>query len=168
MVDLDVDALLEQPELVLDVPLVAVVADDDPVGRDALLEQDRDLLRAEPPGPLAVRADRHAGLALGARGRPEHALLGRAEEVHLGPDLADDAGADVRPVRTVDDVADQQLGQLVDAHPGDVVGVDRLAVPAGAHHDVDPGRLRRSGAGPRAAARSRSSSSRRSTARRRP
>ncbi len=33
VVDLDVDALLEQPELVLDVPLVPVVADDDPVGR---------------------------------------------------------------------------------------------------------------------------------------
>ena len=54
MVDLDVDALFEQPELVLHVALVAVMADDDPVGRDAFLEQDRDLLLAEPPGPLAM------------------------------------------------------------------------------------------------------------------
>ena len=53
MVDLDVDALFEQPELVLDVPLVAVVADDDPVGRDALLEEDR--------RPARGRAGRCAG-----------------------------------------------------------------------------------------------------------
>ena len=77
VVDLDVDAVLEQAQLVLDVALVAVVADDDPVGRDALLEQDRDLLRTQPAGPLAVGADGDAGLPLGPRRRPEDALLGR-------------------------------------------------------------------------------------------
>ncbi len=107
VVDLDVDAALEQAQLMVDVALVAVVADDDPVRRDALLEQDGDLLRPEPAGPLAVGADRDAGLALCPRGRPEDALLGRAQEVDLGPDLADDPRPDAGPVDAVDDIADR-------------------------------------------------------------
>ena len=87
------------------------VADDDPAGRHALRGQQAELGDADRPAGGMGR-DGQPRLLVGARRRPERALLG-GRQVPVAPDLADDAGPDAAVIDAVADVADDEVGDLV-------------------------------------------------------
>ena len=116
------------------------VTDDHPLGTETLLDQDVELGSAD--GRChAVGRDGHAGRDRGPRRGAMDPLLGRAEPGLVGADLADDPGPHAGPGDPVLELGDELGRQLAHRPAGDarlrwVVG---LAIPAAAHHDVEPG-----------------------------
>ena len=87
--------------------------------------------------------DRQAGPAGGPGGGAMDPLLPRRDPRLVGPDLADDPRPDTAVPHPLGRLADDLVGQLVDRAPIDqrLGRVVRVAVPARAHHDVEPGRF---------------------------
>ena len=77
------------------------------------------------------------------RSRPMHPLLGRRDPRLVRPDLADDPGPDPAVPHPALDLGDQLVGEVV-CRPAIDEGLRRVvgrAVPAAAHHEVEPARL---------------------------
>ncbi len=91
-----------------------------------------------------VGRDREPGPAGGPGGGSVDPLLARRDPRLVRPDLADDPGPDPGLAHALGRLADDLVGErfdgaAVDQRLGRVVGV---AIPARAHDDVQPGRLR--------------------------
>ena len=88
---------------------VTQVADGDASGGYAFFAQERDLLQGKLTEVGSVGHDTGTGTALGARRRAENALLRGGDVFSLRSDLANDAGPDIRAIRTVDEVGDDEI-----------------------------------------------------------
>ena len=119
------------------------MADDD-AGRIGALRLEQRELRQPDRRHDGVGRDRETGPSRCLPGGPVDALLGRRDPRLVGPDLADDPGADAGLPHPVGRLADELVGQVVhgpalDQRLGRVVGGP---VPARAHDDVQSGRRR--------------------------
>ena len=112
-VEAEVRAAVEHAQMVVQVARAVGVAHDDRMGRDALAGQDVELL--DPHRALVgVGGDRHAGLAVGVRCGAQHHLLVRRDLVGAGGHL-DDAGPDAGLADPFGQLADEDVGHLLDA-----------------------------------------------------
>ena len=85
----DVGAVADQLLQIADVGGVAAVPDHDAGQVDPLLGEDLLLLQSPPGGGVGVRRDRHAGLPVRLRDRPQHPLDAGGDTRFVGGALED-------------------------------------------------------------------------------
>src|SRR5207248_6762292 len=117
------------------------MADDDAPGRHSLVREQGQLFQRQLAEMGGVGHDRAAGPPVRPRGGPKDTLLARRDVAALRADLADEPGADARAVHPGRELLHELIGQVVGGAGIDLGRVDSLAVPAGAHHDLDAARL---------------------------